>query len=303
MPQHVLDLNVLAGRDWLTDVGDLLACDGWRAQVQRLVNAAESNIRLGGLDGASAFLRSLPDLTMCAPVLRPTKVIGVGLNHRSFVEGIGQQIPLHPELFHKTSSALIGSGTSIQVPAASRQVVPEGEVAVIIGRAGHDIPEEQAAAHIAGLTCANDLSARDLEFRTTQWSSGKMFPTSCPLGPYLVTTDEFPDLDDLRLSTLLNGQIIQSGSTSDLVFGLSSLISRISQLTQLEIGDVILTGTPSDLGAVSDPVFLREGDVVEVHVEGLGTLRNPVEDRADQATRSVRLPDTSDHSAQDAHAM
>ncbi len=276
----VLDLNILTGRSWVSDVGDLLSIQGWRSRVDRLVDVAEVRIAAEGPQAAESFLTPLAAGSLRPPVIRPSKVIGVGMNHRSFLAGINETVPEHPELFHKTASALIGSGQAVRVPPVSTQVVPEGEIAVIIGRPGYAIPIHDAHTHIAGLTCANDLSARDLEFRGTQWTAGKMFPTSCPLGPALVTLDACPALDDLKLITRLNGDVIQAGSSADLVFDLPALVSRISEVVVLEVGDVLLTGTPSDLGALAEPVFLHDQDIIEVHVDGLGTLNNPVEDRA-----------------------
>jgi 2-keto-4-pentenoate hydratase/2-oxohepta-3-ene-1,7-dioic acid hydratase in catechol pathway len=215
-------------------------------------------------------------VTILAPVLRPTKVIGVGMNYRSFVDALGERPPKYPILFNKTSSALTGHGSSIVLPHVTDEAVPEGELAVIIGKRGSFLTAEQAMEHVAGFTCANDVSARNLEFRTSQWTSGKMLATFCPLGPALVTRDEVGDPKDLEVRTVLNGQTVQCGRTSDMIFDIPQLIAEISCLVTLEPGDVILTGTPSDLGDVDPPVFLRAGDTVSVHVEGIGVLSNTV---------------------------
>jgi len=218
----------------------------------------------------------LKELHFLPPVLKPTKVIGVGLNYYSFINGTGDKAPSYPELFHKTSSSLTGNNQPILIPDVTQMVVPEGELAVIIGKSGKYISESSALSYIGGYCCANDVNARDLEFRGTQWTSGKMLETFCPLGPFLITPDEVKNPNNLKIETYLNGNIIQSGNTNDMIFNIQSLISQISSVVTLELGDVILTGTSSDLGVGNSPVTLKKGDVVEVLIEGIGRLKNPV---------------------------
>jgi 2-keto-4-pentenoate hydratase/2-oxohepta-3-ene-1,7-dioic acid hydratase in catechol pathway len=251
--------------DGVGDLVDLVGADDWMEVVD---SACRGAARFGTF--------ALTDLRLLPPVLRPTKVIGVGMNHHAFVEQLGEKIPEHPSLFHKTSSALNATGSPIILPAITEQLVPEAELAVVIGRRGYAFSATDAAHHIAGFTCANDLSARNLEFRTSQWTGGKMLPTSCPLGPWLVTTDEVDDPDDIRIRAVLNDRVVQDGSTADLVFGVHELLARISELVQLEPGDVVLTGTSSDLGETNPPVFLRSGDRIRVEIDGIGVLENPV---------------------------
>jgi 2-keto-4-pentenoate hydratase/2-oxohepta-3-ene-1,7-dioic acid hydratase in catechol pathway len=201
----------------------------------------------------------------------------VGLNYRSHLAEIGEPTPQYPILFHKGATAIIGHGQPIVLPRVSRQVDYEGELAVVIGRRGKYIPEDKALGYVAGYTCANDVSAHDIEFRTSQWTSGKMLDTFCPLGPVLLTADEVPDPGALRLRTTLNGKTVQEACTSDMVFPVPFLISYISSLATLEPGDVILTGTPAGIGCNQNPqVFLRPGDHVSVEIEGIGVLANPV---------------------------
>jgi 2-keto-4-pentenoate hydratase/2-oxohepta-3-ene-1,7-dioic acid hydratase in catechol pathway len=246
-------------------------------------------VRLGKQEGitpltelAHAFLGAgsrscrLEAVELLPPVHRPTKVIGVGMNYDSFVAQLSESGPAYPVLFHKTSSALTGGGQPILLPPITEEAVPEGELAVIIGRSGFDIDEQHAHEYVLGYTCANDVSARNLEFRTSQWTSGKMLPTFCPLGPWVVTADEFGDPDGVSLRTTVNEQVVQEGNTSGMIFGVTRLISEISRLVKLEVGDVLLTGTPSDLGEPPSPVFLRPGDIVCVEVERIGRLENPV---------------------------
>jgi 2-keto-4-pentenoate hydratase/2-oxohepta-3-ene-1,7-dioic acid hydratase in catechol pathway len=199
----------------------------------------------------------------------------VGLNYRSHLAEIGEPVPEYPILFHKAATSIAGHRQAIVLPRVSRQVDYEGELAVVIGRRGKYILEKEALSYVAGYTCANDVSANDLEFRTSQWTSGKMLDTFCPLGPVLVTRDAIADPGTLRLTTKLNGQTMQQASTSDMVFPVPFLISYISSLATLEPGDVLLTGTPAGIGCNRKPqVFLQPGDEVSVQIEGIGTLTN-----------------------------
>jgi acylpyruvate hydrolase len=223
------------------------------------------------------LFHSIADVDLLPPIRRPGKVICVGLNYRSHLAEIGEDAPAYPILFNKATTSLIGHGQSIVLPSLSRQVDYEGELAVVIGRRGKYIPEESALAYVAGFTCANDVSAHDIEFRTSQWTSGKMLDTFCPLGPALVTRDEVPDPGFLRLRTILNGQVAQDARTSDMIFSVPFLISYISSLATLEPGDIILTGTPAGIGCNQQPqVFLQPGDRIRVEIDGIGTLSNPV---------------------------
>jgi 2-keto-4-pentenoate hydratase/2-oxohepta-3-ene-1,7-dioic acid hydratase in catechol pathway len=199
----------------------------------------------------------------------------VGLNYRSHLAEIGEPVPQYPILFHKAATSLTGHRQPIVLPHISRQVDYEGELAVVIGRRGKYIVQADALAHVAGFTCANDVSAHDLEFRTSQWTSGKMLDTFCPLGPVLVTPDELDDPNNLSLKTVLNGRTVQEARTADMVFSVPFLVSYISSLATLEPGDLILTGTPAGIGCNQKPqVFLRPGDQISVTIGGIGTLTN-----------------------------
>jgi acylpyruvate hydrolase len=219
----------------------------------------------------------LEKVELLAPIQRPGKVVCVGLNYRSHLAEIGEPVPEYPILFHKAATSLIGHRQSIVLPRTSRQVDYEGELALVIGRRGKYISEEDALSYVAGYTCANDISAHDLEFRTSQWTSGKMLDTFCPLGPVLVTRDKLRDPGNLRLRTTLNGQTMQQACTSDMVFSVPFLIRYISSLATLEPGDLLLTGTPAGIGCNRKPqVFLQPGDEISVQIDGIGTLTNPV---------------------------
>jgi acylpyruvate hydrolase len=219
----------------------------------------------------------LADVDLLPPIPRPGKVICVGLNYRSHLAEIGESASAYPILFHKAATSLTGHGHPIVLPRISQQVDYEGELAVVIGRQGKYISEADALTHVAGYTCANDVSAHDIEFRTSQWASGKMLDTFCPLGPVMTTPDEIPDPMNLSLKTVFNGWTVQEARTEDMVFSVPFLISYISSLATLEPGDIILTGTPAGIGCNRKPqVFLRSGDEISVTIEGIGTLTNPV---------------------------
>jgi acylpyruvate hydrolase len=229
------------------------------------------------MDHTAGLWHSVADVEILAPILCPAKVVCVGLNYRSHLAEIGEPTPEYPILFHKSATSVIGNGQAIVLPRVSQQVDYEGELAVVIGRRGKYIAEENALSYVAGYTCANDISAHDIEFRTSQWTSGKMLDTFCPLGPVLLTRDELPEPGCVGLKTMLNGQTVQDACTSDMVFSVPFLISYISSLATLEPGDVILTGTPAGIGCNRKPtVFLQAGDLISVQIDGIGTLANPV---------------------------
>ena len=208
----------------------------------------------------------LAEVRILAPV-QPTKIVAVGVNYRAHAREMGHSLPEVPLLFLKPPSAVIGPEEAIACPAMSQRVDYEGELAVVVGRRARHVQPAEALDHVLGYTCANDVTARDLQGRDGQWTRAKGFDTFCPLGPWIV-----PDLDphDLALRTRVNGELRQESSTCDLVFSVEELVSFISQVMTLEPGDVILTGTPSGIGP------LATGDVVEVEIEGIGVLRNPV---------------------------
>jgi acylpyruvate hydrolase len=255
-------------------LGLLSGGDESMAAAKRALRLAEER---RGAGEALGLCHPVADVEFHAPVQRPGKIICVRLNYRSHLAEIGEPVPEYPILFLKPATSVIGHGQRIVLPRVSQQVDYEGELAVVIGRPGKYIPPERALAHVAGYTCANDVSARDIEFRTSQWASGKMLDSFCPLGPVLVTRDELPNPGWLRLKTLLNGRSVQDATTADMVFPVDFLISYISSLAALEPGDVILTGTPAGIGCNRKPqVFLKASDYVSVEIDGIGTLANPV---------------------------
>ncbi len=201
------------------------------------------------------------------PPVTPSKIICVGRNYAAHAQEHGADIPTVPLLFLKPPSALIAHGEAIVLPPQSQQVEHEAELAVVIGRRGRWIAPEQALDHILGYTVANDVTARDLQRSDGQWTRGKGFDTFCPLGPWIET--EFDPADAL-VTCQINGEMRQMASTRDLIFPVSQLIAFTSSVMTLELGDLLLTGTPAGVSP------LTAGDVVEVQVEGIGILRNPV---------------------------
>ncbi len=220
---------------------------------------------------------ALESVALLQPVLHPGKVIYLGLNYRDHAKEAGMAIPEYPVLFHKVAGSLTGHNQPIVVPRSSSKIDFEGELAIITGRRGKYIAENEALSYIAGYTIGNDVSARDLQFRTSQWTTGKMLDTFGPLGPALVTRDEVPDPNALRIKTILNGQVMQDGNTADMIFRVPFIVSYISQIVTLEPGDVILTGTPAGIGNTrTPPVFMKPGDTVSVEIDRLGVLTNPL---------------------------
>lgn len=213
------------------------------------------------LDGSTY---QLDDVRLLAPCL-PTKIVCLGLNYRKHAEETKLDIPAKPLIFLKPSTAVIGPDDRIILPRTSRRVDYEGELGVVIGRKAKDVPEEKAREYVLGYTCFNDVSERYDQREDGQWTRAKGYDTFAPLGPCIETE---VDPCDLRLETYLNGELCQSASTSELIFGVSKLISFISNVMTLLPSDVIATGTPSGIGR------MNPGDVVEVRIEKIGTLRN-----------------------------
>ena len=205
------------------------------------------------------------------------KIIGTGLNYAAHIREQGLVPPAEPLLFGKFASALIGPGEPIVLPPESSHVDSEAELAVEIGRVGRRIRVDDALEFVAGYRCANDVTARDLQRSDKQWTRAKGFDTFCPLGADLVPAAELGDGGGLQITQRLNGELLQAGDTADLVFGVRLLVAYASAVFTLEPGDLILTGTPAGVGFHrSPPVAMADGDVVEVEIEGIGVLRNPV---------------------------
>jgi acylpyruvate hydrolase len=219
---------------------------------------------------------ALADVRLLAPVPDPEKIICLGLNYRDHAAEAGQEIPAAPMWFAKFANSLIGSGEPIALPPAHADHVDyEAELAVVIGRAALRVSAEQALHYVAGAMPFNDVTARDLQFQNPLWTSGKAIDTFAPCGPALVTLDQIDDLQSLTLRTRVNGETLQEGTTANQIFGVAEVVAWLSRTMTLLPGDIIATGTPAGVGA-SQGRFLRAGDSVEVEVEGLGALVNPV---------------------------
>jgi 2-keto-4-pentenoate hydratase/2-oxohepta-3-ene-1,7-dioic acid hydratase in catechol pathway len=215
----------------------------------------------------------LSSLTLLPPVLDPGKIICLGLNYRSHAEEAGLEAPAVPTFFAKWANALAPPGAEVALPGYSEKVDYEAEVAFVIGRRCKDVPEADALGVIAGYTLLNDLSARDYQFKTPQWGPGKVFDGSAPCGPALVTPDEAGPHDAIEISLTLNGEVMQSASTADLIHSIPSVVAYLSKLMTLEPGDLISTGTPAGVGSVRKPrVWLKPGDEVVVESPQLGRL-------------------------------
>jgi 2-keto-4-pentenoate hydratase/2-oxohepta-3-ene-1,7-dioic acid hydratase in catechol pathway len=212
-----------------------------------------------------------------APVGRPSKFLAVGLNYADHVAENGLENPDFPTVFAKMPSSVAGPYDDVQRPLVSETLDYEGELAFVIGKRCRHVPRERAHEVIAGYCVANDVSVRDYQVRTTQWTLGKSFDTHGVLGPWLVTPDEVDPAQGLQLTTLVNGEVRQRSSTANLIFGCAELVEIISAVCTLEPGDVIATGTPGGVGAFMEPrTWLEPGDVVRVEIDGIGAVENRI---------------------------
>ena len=214
------------------------------------------------------------------PVSNPQKIVCVGLNYADHAKESPYEQPKYPALFSRFNSTLVGHGSAIIRPRVSEQVDYEGELVAIIGKRGRHITAEQALVYVAGYSIFNDASVRDYQFKSPQWTVGKNFDATGAFGPSFVTADDLPPgARGLRLQTRLNGQVVQDATTADMLFDVVSLITIISEAMTLEVGDVIVSGTPAGVGfARKPPLWMKQGDVCEVEIEGIGVLRNPIVD-------------------------
>jgi 2-keto-4-pentenoate hydratase/2-oxohepta-3-ene-1,7-dioic acid hydratase in catechol pathway len=255
-----------------------LAAAGF-AEIRAVLEADNARARIEAFlsDPPADSVHSLADVRLLAPLPRPGKLVCIGLNYRDHAEETRTPLPPVPTVFAKLPTAVIGPGDPIVLPRGSSRVDYEGEMAFVIGRGGRYIPRDAWREHVFGYTILNDVTARDVQTATSQWTMGKSFDTFAPMGPYLVTADEIPDLPALDIRLTLNGEVMQSSNTRNLIFGVPELVEYLSSVFTLEPGDVVSTGTPGGVGSArKPPVYLRAGDCVEVRVEGLGELRNPV---------------------------
>ena len=222
------------------------------------------------------------DVRLLVPIPRPPKILCIGLNYRSHAEETGMAIPDYPIVFTRYPTSLTAHDTPLLRPAASDNFDFEAELVAVIGTAGRHIPKARALDHVVGYSICNEGSVRDFQFKSSQWAMGKNFDRSGSFGPEIVTADELPPgAAGLRIQCRLNGETLQDSDIDDLIFDVATLVSELSEVMTLEPGDMIVTGTPPGVGFVrKPPLFMKAGDVCEIEIEGIGTLRNSVIDEA-----------------------
>jgi 2-keto-4-pentenoate hydratase/2-oxohepta-3-ene-1,7-dioic acid hydratase in catechol pathway len=256
----------------------LLEADTTLKVIQRGDSALEEiNALIHSNSPAPELVAHLPGSIEFLPAVNAGKILAIGRNYAEHAAEGGAELPKAPLLFNKLPNALSAHQAPIVLPAISEQVDYEAELAVIIGRRAKGVSEPDALNYVFGYSLINDVSARDLQYGDKQWTRGKGLDTFAPLGPFITTRDEVADVQALKIEGLLNGQVMQSSNTSKMIFKIAYLVSYLSQAITLEPGDVIASGTPDGVGVFrKPPVLLKPGDVFEVRIEKLGTLRNPV---------------------------
>jgi len=224
---------------------------------------------------------SIEEVTILPPVPSPPKIVCLGLNYRDHIEEQEAKISDEPVIFMKPRTAVIGSEQPIIRPSFVKQLDYEAELAIVIGKKGKDIPALDAKDHIFGYTVFNDVSARDIQFKDKQWTRGKSFDTFAPMGPCITAANQIKNPNDLRICTRVNGELRQNSSTKNMVLNVYEVVHYLSLVMTLEPGDVITTGTPAGVGVFMkpEPKFLSPSDVIEIEIEGIGTLRNKVAER------------------------
>jgi 2-keto-4-pentenoate hydratase/2-oxohepta-3-ene-1,7-dioic acid hydratase in catechol pathway len=238
-------------------------------------NALAEIVQRAGSDGTATWMRDESSLTLGPAVPNPGKIVCVGLNYRKHAEESGAAIPTVPVLFSKFTNTVAAHDEDVPLGDVAKEYDYEVELAVVMGRAARNVAESNALGTIFGYATANDISARDLQMRTSQWLLGKTLDKFMPIGPYLVTADDVPDPQALALKTWLNGDLRQNSNTADMIFPVAEIVAYVSKHFPLEPGDVIITGTPEGvIMGMPEKRWMVPGDVVEVEVEGLGKLRN-----------------------------
>jgi 2-keto-4-pentenoate hydratase/2-oxohepta-3-ene-1,7-dioic acid hydratase in catechol pathway len=257
-----------------------LAPDGMEVFLadENAVAAARAVASGGDPSPTSTGGRFAPDdVTLLAPVARPGKILGVALNFVSHADEAEREMPTYPTLFMKPRTTIADPGSAIPIPRVTHRIDYEGELVIVIGRHGRYVPEARALEYVAGYTVGNDVSARDYQFRTKEITQGKAFDGFLPLGPWLTTADELPEVGGERLTTHVNGDLRQDALLSEMVFSVAHLVSYASDIMTLEPGDLILAGTPGGIGAALNPRrWLRAGDTVQIEIGRLGVLTSPV---------------------------
>ena len=271
--------GALVDRDGREAIVDLLQADAsLPGSVRAILEAGPASLeKAAAAAQTSSFLIEPSAVKLAAPVPNPQKILCIGLNYADHAAEANQPLPEYPIVFCKYSNTLIGSGDAIVLPKVTDQVDYEAEFGFVIGKQARYVSEEDAMAYVAGYLPINDVSARDYQTRTSQWTMGKTFDTFGPMGPALVTADEVPDPHNLAIRLWIGDETLQDSSTQQLIFNVPRLIADLSEVMTLEPGDIVSTGTPPGVGAARTPQrFLRAGDTVNIEIEKLGILSNPV---------------------------
>lgn len=284
--KQVLDYGAAAAAEGLERFpSDMLAFlqggDEARATAQEalaFLDGLPEDVRTS-LTGKTALVYTEDQIRRCAPIPRPGKIVCIGLNYRDHAAESNMPVPTEPVLFSKYSTAVIGPDDPIILPEQSQEVDYEAELVFVIGKTARNVSAADAMQYVAGYTCGHDVSARDYQIRRGggQWMVGKTFDTFAPLGPVLVTADEPIDPHNLPIRCVVNGETLQNSNTNQFIFTIPQAIEYLTHFMTLEPGDVVFTGTPPGVGfARKPPVFLKDGDVAEIQIDGIGVLRNPV---------------------------
>ena len=258
--------------------GALAGDDAYRGDLLSLLRSGGTALRDAARALAGAPEIDVDHVEFLPPIANPGKIICVGLNYRDHASESGIEPPSYPTIFPRFVSSLTGHNAPILLPPESPQLDFEGEFVAVIGKTARRVTKAQALDHVAGYSLFNDGSIRDFQTRTSQWTMGKNFDATGAFGPYFVSADALPaGGSGLRLETRLNGQVVQSASTSDMLFDIATLVAELSIAITLAPGDVIVTGTPAGVGVARSPqLFMKHGDICEIEIEGIGVLRNPI---------------------------
>ena len=271
--------GALVVRDGQEAIVDLLQADAsLPGSVRAILEAGPESLEKAALAAqSSSYLSERSAVKLAAPIPNPHKILCIGLNYADHAAESNQPLPEYPIVFCKYNNTLIGSGDAIVLPKVTDQVDYEAELGFVIGKRARYVAEEDAMAYVAGYLPINDVSARDYQTRTSQWTLGKTFDTFAPMGPALVTADEVADPHDLAIRLWIGDQTLQDSNTQQLIFNVPRLIADLSEVMTLEPGDIVSTGTPPGVGAARTPQrFLRAGETVNIEIEKLGVLSNPV---------------------------
>ena len=273
----------------LTEQGLVPFAAGPASDVADLIRLGADGVRLRDMLVATMPAIDPASVSFLPPILTPPKIICVGLNYADHTKESKYEQPDYPTLFLRVATSLIGDGAVLERPLCSDSLDFEGELAVVLGSGGRHIARDRALDCVFGYSVFNDGSVREYQFKSPQWTVGKNFDRTGAFGPYVVTADELPaGAKGLLLQTRLNGEVVQSANTDDMIYDVASLISILSEAITLQTGDVIVAGTPSGIGWAREPkLLMRDGDVVEVAIENVGVLTNPVRDESPSAAAAV----------------